>query len=450
MADFSVDSYPKAAPPITSPFEVANQIGAYQLQQQALSKSKLDQANQSLNYMTRAMGSLGPDASKEDYLKVGQNVVDMGLVPQAMLNTYQQRLQAAPDAKSFYNEFMNAAADHQQQINYHLGQLGTSNNGQTETPTVSSVKPGFGQRPIGMPVQQQTPPSATVMNSDNQPTTVGAQPPQLAPGTVATPTPLPAAGMSQSTPMPVARPNNLSSLTTGPETVTQRIDNANSQLQPRGFSAGAPPNFEEGKKKLAEDQLVASQRMTAVKPAIAAMKLLPGLNTGPGTEPWNKAVGFLKAQGVIPTGKEDDKTVVYQEADKYLHQYLKGRGGRSDADLAAAEKSSPGVGVQLNPALQNLTRSAVAQDMIEAARPTAFTSAGRKDYQNYGEHQATFPQSVDQRAFEAAMMPEKDRNALVQKFIARYKKNPKDAEANKFLNSIHIAEKAGLFNAESE
>lgn len=443
MTEVDTSSYPKASLPVQkSPLEIAAQVGALKQQQLGINQQKLDQANQALGYMTRAMGALGPDASKDDYLKVGQNAVDLGLVPQNMLDTYSQRVQAAPSSQEFYNEFMTAAADHQQQIQYHLGQTGVVDNGQTQTPTVTSVKPGFGQRPIGLPVQNQTPPGAVVMNSDNKPTTVGAQPPQVAPGSVAGPTPLRA--LTTGPTGPTVRTD-----AGAPATVAQRIDAA-TPPQPAGYSAGVPPNFEEGKKKLAEDQLVAAQRMTAVKPAISALKLLPGLNTGPGTEPWNKAVGFLKAQGVIPTGKENDPTVIYQEADKYLHQYLKGRGGRSDADLAAAEKSSPGVGVQLNPALVNLTKSAVAQDMMEAARPNAFTSANRKDFQNYGTHQATFPQSMDQRAFEAAIMPEKDRNALVQKYIAKYKKNPADPEANKFLNSIHVAEKAGMFNSESE
>lgn len=444
MVDVDTSSYLKPPSMPVQPLDIARKFGDIQQQSLQINQAKLDQANQALTYMTRSMGSLGPDASKEDYLKVGQNAVDQGLVPQNTLNVYKQRLDAAPDGKSFYNEFMTAAADHQQQINYHLGQPGTVDTGQTKTPVTTSVKPGFGQRSIGMPVQQQTPPTAVVMDANNQPTTVGAQPPQVAPGSVAQPTPL---GMR---PPAVSAPVPLSKLTTGPETVTQRIDNANSILspQPRGFAAGTPPNFDEGKKKLAEDQLLAANKMTAIKPAIAAMKLLPGLNTGPGTEPWNKAVGFLKAQGVIPTGKENDPTVVYQEADKYLHQYLKGRGGRSDADLLAAEKSSPGVGVQLNPALLNLTKSAVAQDMIEAARPIAFSN--RKDLQNYGQHQATFPQSMDQRAFETAMMPEKDRYALINKMHNKYKNNPRDPEAIKFFNSLDTADKAGMLNTETE
>ena len=49
------------------------QFGAIQQQKQAIDQAKLDQANQALGYMVRAMGSLGPNASKEDYAKAAQN-----------------------------------------------------------------------------------------------------------------------------------------------------------------------------------------------------------------------------------------------------------------------------------------------------------------------------------------------------------------------------------------
>lgn len=443
MTEIDTSSYPKPqAQP--SGLAIAGQIKSLQQQDLGISQAKLDQANQSLNYMTRAMGSLGPDATKEDYLKVGQNVVDMGLVPKEMLGTYAQRLQAAPTAKDFFNEFMTAAASHQQQIDYHLGRAGESSNGQTVTPTVTSVKPGFGQRPTGLPVQQQAPPISTAVDENGQQRALGAQPPQLAPGTVAQPTPLPAARPA----MP-----NASSGPTGPtvrRTDLEPTTFADRFPQPRGASAGAPPLQEEGKRQLTEDQANAAQKMTAVKPAILAMKLMDGLRSGPSTEPYNKAVALLKANNIIDTKADSDPTVVYQEVNKYLHQYLKARGGRSDADLTAAENSSPNVGTQLNPALQSLTRSAIAQDRIEAARPNVFTKSGRTDYQNYGEHRASFPQSMDERAFSLDTMPKEESQKLVRKMVAKYKANPKNVEANRFLNSLHTAEKEGHFSADDE
>lgn len=446
MTEIDTSSYPKAAMPV-SPLDVAAKIGGLQQQKLGIDQAKLDQANQGLTYMTRAMGSLGPDASKEDYLKVGQNAVDMGLVPENMLHIYEQRVAAAPDGKAFYNEFMTAAASHQQQIDYHLGRPGENNNGQTVTPTVTSVKPGFGQRPIGLPVQQQPPPTSVGYGQDNQPRALGAQPPQTVPGTVAQPTPLPVERPTPSIPGPITSPAIKGpSANFGGNVVAANVE-PTTFPQPRGAAAGTTPMFEEGKKALMEDQANAAQKMTAVKPAILAMKLLPGLRSGPGTEPFQKAVAFLKANNVISTDQEKDPTVIYQEANKYLSQYLKGRGGRSDADLEAAAKSSPNVGTQLNPALQNLTRSAVAQDRIEAARPTAFEGS---DYSKYGNHRATFPQSIDERAFSLDLMPPAESKKLVDQMHDKYKKNPKSVEALKFFHSLDIAKKQGFFNGSEE
>lgn len=461
MADMSIDtsSYPKAALPVSSPLDVAAKIGEIRQRQLSINQAKLDQANQGLTYMVRAMGSLGPNASIDDYIGAANSAVKMGLVPADQLNVFVDRAKAAQSPQAFYNEFMTTAADHQQQIDYHLGQPGKVNTGQTETPVVTSVKPGFGQRPTGFPVQMQPPPTSTAYDKNNQPRALGAQPPQVAPGSVAVPTPLPAqrpSGAPAGLPSgPVASPTVQGpSANFGGNVVSANVEPTTTTFndrfpQPRGASAGTPPNFEEGKKALAEDQANATQKMTAVKPAVLALKLLPGLQTGPGTDSWNKAVAFLKAH-VIPTGKENDPTVVYQEADKYFHQYLKGRGGRSDADLMAAEKSSPSVGTHLNEALQNLTRSAIAQDRIEAARPTAFTQAGRKDIQNYGEHRATFPQSVDEKAFQLDLMPAAERQKLVDTMHNKYKANPNNPEAIKFFKSLDIVKKQGFFNQGTE
>ncbi len=480
MAEIDTSSYLKPTPQ-PSVLDIAGKLGTMEQQRLAINQQKLDQANQGLTYMTRAMGALGPNATKDQYIGAAQTAVKMGLVPADQLNVFIQRAQAAPSSQSFYNEFMTTAANHQQQIDYHLGRREDIGNNQQVTPSVSSVKPGFGVRPIAAPIQMQPPPTAVVINSKtNLPTTVGAQQPQLPEGAI------PAGNLPGQYRMPVQRPtpaipgpitspaiqgpsNNFNGTVTGanvePTQFAQRFDSAfpnRANPEPRGFQAGTPPMFDEGKRQLAEDQANAAQKMTAVKPAVLALKLLPGLRTGPGTEPFNKAIAFMKANNILDTAKENDPTAIYQEANKYLSQYLKGRGGRSDADLAAAEKSSPNVGIQLNPALIKLTKSAIAQDMIEAARPTAF--AGRNDLQNYGQHRATFPQSIDQRAFEAAIANPEERGKLTDQMYKKvYKNNPRDKDGNpigppknppadaiKYFNSLDIAKKAGMLNIGEE
>ena len=456
MAEVSVDtsSYPKPGLPV-SPLDVASKLGGLEQQRLSISQAKLDQANQGLTYLTRAMTSLGPNATKEQYKEVGANAVRMGLVPAQQLQVWNERVDAAPDSQTFFNQAISAAQSHSEILKNYIGTPGNIQTGQTQIPTRTPALTGAPVQ-TGMPVQMQAPPTMPGVDpATGQQRALGAQPPQLAPGSVAVPMPLPASRPAPAIPGPVTSPaiqgqsanfgGSVLSANVEPPTFNQRYDAA--FPKPIGAATSPRPMFEEGKKQLMEDQALAAQKMTAVKPAILALKLLPGLRTGPGTEPWNKAVAFLKANNIITTAQENDPTVIYQEANKYFSQYLKGRGGRSDADLAMAEKSSPNVGVQLNPALTNLARSAVAQDRVEAARPTAFNS---QDYSKYGQHRATFPQSVDERAFSLDLMPAAESKKLTDQMYQKYKKNPNNPEAIKFFKSLDIAKKQGFFSGNQE
>lgn len=191
MAGLEADTSSYRQPMPVSPLDVTSKAIQVAQQGQTLDASKMANANTALQHITRAMTSLGPDATKEDYAAVAENAVRQGLVPKEQLNVYMERLAKATDAKSFFNEFATAAATLQEQLNFHLGVPGQSATGQTVTPTVTSVKPGFGVRPTGMPVQMQAPPTTPVVGPSGQPQLLGPQPPQLAPGTTAVPTPLP-------------------------------------------------------------------------------------------------------------------------------------------------------------------------------------------------------------------------------------------------------------------
>ncbi|HYT41992.1 MAG TPA: hypothetical protein VEP90_06580, partial [Methylomirabilota bacterium] len=411
MAEIDTSSYPR---PTAQPSLLSNvqQFGAIQQQKQSIDQAKLDQANQALGYMVRAMGSLGPNASKEDYAKAAQNAVDQGLVPQQQENVFLQHLQNAPDSPTFYKQFMSSAMEGQKQIELHTG-INSQQNDQS-TQFQGKIDPLTGGFKSTTQLTTQLPPG-TRYNEQGQEKLIGASGPS---GPIPTPKArpsLPVASPAQTTGPtgPTIRRTDMEAGGPAGPTLPSPNQRVSSGFQAAGLNTAPPPLFEEGAKALTADQALAAQKMTAVKPALEAMKILPGLRSGPSTAQFNNAVAFLKANNLIPTDKENDPTVVYQEANKYLSQYLKGRGDRSDADLAAAEKSSPNVGTQLNPALVKLTRTAIAQDRIEAARANTFTKSGRKDYQNYGEHRATFPQSIDDRAFGLDIMPEGESTKLV-------------------------------------
>jgi hypothetical protein len=455
MAGLEADTSSYKQPLPVSPLDTAAKVGALEQQKQSIDAGKMQNANTALQHMTRAMISLGPDATKEEYAAVAENAVRQGLVPKEQLGVYMERLQKAPDAKSFFNEFATAAATLQEQLNYHLGVPGQSATGQTVTPTVTSVKPGFGQRPVGLPVQQQAPPTTQVVGPSGQPQLLGAQPAQLAPGTAAVPTPLPAqrpSAPSAGAPIvPRSLPVERVSGPTGP--TVRRTDLEPTTFEnrfpvPTGAATGTAPLFEEGKKAYTQDQLNASTRAQSVKPAIQALKLMPGIATGPGTEQFNTGVAALKAWGLIDT-KENDPTVIRQEINKKLAQYVSGSpvAQRSDAAQTLAEAGSPNPKVQLTQALQSLTRDAVALDRVQILKPQAFK--GQK-FDDYIKHTGNFPQSVDEKALTLDLMDDKERKKLTDKMQSDYKNGDMTAKkrATKFFETLQLARDAKLYEGD--
>lgn len=452
MAGLEADTSSYKQPLPVSPLDTAAKVGALEQQKQQIDAGKMANANTALQHMTRAMTSLGPDATKEEYAAVAENAVRQGLVPKEQLNVYMERLAKAPSPKAFFNEFATAAATLQEQLNYHLGVPGQVNTGQTVTPTVTSVKPGFGQRATGMPVQMQAPPTSVAYDENGQPRALGAQPAQLAPGTVAGPSPLPV-GRPAEAPMPQrSLPVERISGPTGPtirRTDLEPTTFAERFPQPRGAAAGPTPLFEEGKKSYSNDQLNASARAQAVKPAIQALRLMPGLATGPGTGQFNDLVAAAKAWGIVDTKAENDPTVLRQEIEKKLAQYVGSSpvGQRSDAAQTLAEAGSPNPKKQILPALQSLTRDAVALDRVQILKPQAFK--GQK-FEDYIRHTGNFPQSVDEKALTLDTMDDKERDKLITKMKSEYKNGDATAKkrAVKFFETLQLARDAKIYDGE--
>jgi hypothetical protein len=184
---------------------------------------------------------------------------------------------------------------------------------------------------------------------------------------------------------------------TGPSReITDQVPTTLQNRMAAGFNAAPPPMFEEGKKTLAENQLRASGLMQNAKPAIQALKIMKTafpdgkiLSTGPGTKQFNDVVAAAKAWGITDTKAENDPTVLRQELEKKLAQFVGTSpiASRSDAAQTLAEASSPNPKTQLLPALINLTRDAVALSRVEAAKALTFKG---NDYSKVGEHIANF------------------------------------------------------------
>lgn len=432
MADFGdTSSYLKPSLPV-SPLDIAGKIGSLQQQKLSIDQAKLDQANQGLTYMTRAMGALGPDAPKEAYVKAAAQAVQMGLVPANQLAVFEEKAASAKSSRDFYNEFMTTAADHQQQINYHIGQNKTyTDNQNTYQGVERPANQGGGFVPATkMPVQ--IPPGTPNYNQDNQQ--------EL----------LPAAGPAGVVPVPRARPSLPAERpitgATGPsvDRTAETPTTFTNRLEP--LKAGPSPLFPEGKDAYTKDQLSSSARSMAIKPAIQALKMMPGLATGPGTGQFNDLVAAAKAWGIVDTKAENDPTVLRQQIEKKLAQYVGSSpfGQRSNAQQELAELGSPNPKKQILPALINLTRDAVAFDRVNMLQPQVFKGS---DYQNYIKHQGTFPQSIDEKALTLDMLPETDREKLIAKVKNQYKNGNvgEKKSAERFIETLKLAKEHNIF-----
>ena len=117
---------------------------------------------------------------------------------------------------------------------------------------------------------------------------------------------------------------------------------------------------------------------------------------------------------------------------------------RSDASQILAEAGSPNPKKQILPALQNLTRDAIALDRVQILKPNAFKGT---DYQNYIKHEGNFPQSVDEKALTLDLMDDKERNSLVTKMQRDYEKGDMTAKkkATRFFETLKLAKEAKIY-----
>lgn len=433
MAETDTSSYPKGAMPV-SMLDIAGKIGGLQQQKLGIDQAKLDQANQALGYMVRAMGSLGPNAKKEDYAKAAQNAVDQGLVPQQQENIFLQHLQAAPDSPSFYKQFMTSAMEGQKQIEMHTGINSEKNDNATNYQGKTDVLTGGFKPATQMPVQ--IPPGTPNYDENNQQVLT---PPAGPAGVVPVPRPRPGlAGLTTGPTGPTVE-------TTGgpgspPATFAQRTDAA----FPKPLKAGPSPMFAASQAMLAKDRETATAKATALKPLEEAHDLAKLVSTGAGTETLNKARAYLTNAGLMDAN-EKNPTVIYQMLNKNLAGFVDKNGTRSDADLAVKESSNANAKTQVQPALLHMIQKIIGREKIEIARPGAFDGS---DVGKYSEHSSKFPTSQDERAYTIDKMKPEDAKQLYieMKNKALNGKGAEQAEGIKFLKSLSIAKKQGLIN----
>lgn len=477
---FSTDSYPKAALPVQkSPIEIAGQLGALQSQKLGIDQQKLDQANQGFTYLTRAMTSLGPNASKDEYKAVGANAVKMGLVPPNMLNIWDERVDAAPDSPTFFKQALGAVADHQQQLNLQTGAPATATDNANIYQGKTDVMTGGFTPATQAPIQ----PPPTQPNINNQPTIPDPNNPNgppirnpkyLQPGIIGAPPAgvrpvrqgLPVQQPSQTAPAPVsALPSRLPVATTGatgPTTQTGFDFKQRFAGDTQGMATGAAPGVVEAEKTVGEqsgkDYATALQRagniQADLQPDLAVLNIVKGKaagDFGPGTESLNQ----LKKLAVTWLPDVDPKIINsssdYDTVKKYLVQGARSAGNTGTNDqLAAAFDASPNV--TMNTAtIESIVKSRVALKKMEAAQALIANQQGIASDQ-FSRWKAQNQNTLDPRAFGFDLMDGNARSKLMNNFgkidkgsgewVAKDKEHQK--EFNKFEQSLSFANDAGL------
>ena len=443
MPDFDTSMYLKPSQ-VPSALDYANQFNQAQQQQLAISQAKLDQANQGLQYLGRAVSSLGPLTTpdwREKYKAAGDQVTrQLGLDP-SKTQIWNEEVDAAPDGPTFFKRAMSQIAGSVDHIlNLQTGRDTTAtdslNNYQGKSDVLTnSFRPGSHlpvQLAPGTPNVDNRPqihdprnPGRSMPNPNyNQPGYVGASGP---PGVVQDrlPNGLPVEGSAApaSNRMPV-----------------QAAQQPQPQ-QPRVATAPAP-NFEEGKKQRAGELQESTAKATALKPLEEAYDLAHEVATGPGTETLYKARSYLHNFGLVKAD-EKDPVAIYGALNKLLNQTINESGPRSNEDEALKRNSNPNTSTQIQPTLLKVARDMIGRKKIEIARPLAFEGT---DYQNYGTHSATFPTNQDQRAYITDKMDPNEARALYldMKNKAKNGKSNERQEAVKFLKSYTTAKKLGL------
>ena len=176
-----------------------------------------------------------------------------------------------------------------------------------------------------------------------------------------------------------------------------------------------------------------------------ALTALEGTNTGPGTETTNNIRSFLQAQTpdslkqFVPDF-DPDKTMKYDEANKYLTAFASGAAGsigpKTNEQLATALSANASTKIS-NLAAKDVVKANIALEKMKQAAAIQFKNSGEPP-QNFSDWYANYNKLSDPRAFLADQQSAKDRRSMLDKMNSK--------EQASYLNSFKAAIKSGVIN----
>lgn len=192
---------------------------------------------------------------------------------------------------------------------------------------------------------------------------------------------------------------------------------------------------------LAEERSRASNYRREIYPleqAIPALERLGKTGTGPGTEQVNQIKSFLQSVGV--PGIDVQKIKDYDEAHKYLMDWVTANGDTSTNDKLAAAFSSNASTKISNAAAQDVAKAALALRRMKQAQLEEFEASGLPESQ-YGKWAAKWNREQDPRIYGWDYMNDAKKKEFLQSVTG-----PK---RDLIIMQLHRAAEAGFVDPES-
>lgn len=210
---------------------------------------------------------------------------------------------------------------------------------------------------------------------------------------------------------------------------------------PPGVSEGAVATGTQAGALLAQHRADAANYRRQVFPlekAIPALQSLGTTGTGPGTEDVNNIKSFLQSQGAGKIlGIDPDKIKTFDEAHKYLTDWVRASGDNSTNDKLAASFSSNASTKISNAAAIDVAKSALSLRRMQQAQTLEFEQTGLPDSE-YSKWSAKWNARQDPRTYGFDLMTPDQRNAVLRPMT------PQKREL--FLLDLDKAEKNGILS----
>lgn len=183
------------------------------------------------------------------------------------------------------------------------------------------------------------------------------------------------------------------------------------------------------------------QEVFPLETAIPALEKLGKTGTGPGTEEFNHIKSFLQSAGI--PGLDTDKIKTFDEAKKYLTDFVNQNGNTGTNDkLAASFAGNPSVGIS-NAAAVDVAKSALALRRMKQAQLIEFEKSGLPDSE-FTKWASRWQLGHDPRAFGFDLMTPEQRKKVVEGFPEG--KDGKPGPRDLFKLQVQEAHNAGIIN----